>query len=421
MLPRRGRQRYDDGWAIRNRSAVRKDAVGAPGGLTELGEELGSWDARVAEVTASVKPPPSLTQANRTNATELRVPDWPAVPVRARACLGGGLADQRCDAHLSSGETGRLFFQEEYAEWRVLRDEAGPTRFELTTELGDYWVLLARHRPERLVELVSEFADEPSLGAAEVFGDLDSDTSDARAEAFSRRFLGRSLTDKKWRGLPGPLNNGERAITCLSRGDNSLSALVNLVAASAVALHITDGVDGEPRFPSGSEAIPRLTGNAAQDCRASDPLIVERIVRVATEGRPIRFDDPIGVYIAAVQSQDLLDPGGRPIPDEWFERSRQGPPLADGLVRHQRLTLEVPQDAGFDLSDIISRRTGEPIRWGAQIAELVEIAVYVRVGDPGIVQVEADLLPPADPVPCAARDECAGLQESAALIQAATE
>jgi len=395
--------------------------VAAPGGLTELNEELGRWDARVAEVTASLKPPPNFTLADRTNATELRIPDWPAVPVRARACLGDARADRLCDAHAPSGETGRMLFEEEYAEWRVLRDEDGPTRFELTTELGDYWLLLARHHPELLLELVADFAGLPSLELAEVFGAPDLESRDSaegiRAEAFSRRFLGRSLNDESWQGRPGPFNNGERAITCLSRSDNSLFALLNLVVASAVPLRVRDREDEELRFPSASEAIPELAAGAAQDCRASDALVVERIVRLATEGRLIRFDDPIGIYVAAVQSHDLLDPGGDPIPDEWFERTRQGPPVGDGLARYQRLTLEVPRAAGFKLSDVVSRRSGQKIRWGAQVAELVELAVYVRVGDAGSVPAEAKLLPPCDLEPCPGRPECQELARSAGLLE----
>lgn len=140
-------------------------------------------------------------------------------------------------------------------------------------------------------------------------------------------------------------------------------------------------------------------------------------MRLATEGRLIRFDNPIGIYIAAVQSQDLLDPDGQPIPDEWVERTRQGPPLADGLARHQRLTLEVPGDAGFKLSDVVSRRSGEKIRWGAQVAELVELAVYVRVGEPGSVPAEPRLLSPPDPEPCVGRTECRKLARSVALLE----
>lgn len=117
----------------------------------------------------------------------------------------------------------------------MLRDQDGPTRFELTTELGDYWVLLARHQPDCLLELVADFAGVASLEPTEVLGEPDPRSRDSpeeiRAEAFSRRFLGRSLSDEKWRGQPVAFNNGERAITCLSRSDNSLFAWVNLVVA----------------------------------------------------------------------------------------------------------------------------------------------------------------------------------------------
>lgn len=404
-----------------SRLAARKKDVAAPGGLTELGGDIDQWDEHVAEVTASLKPPLCLTHANRANATALRVADWPAVPVRARACLGEIRADRLCDARAPSGETGRRLFQEEYAEWRVVRDGDGPTRFELTTEFGDYWVLLARHQPDHLVELVADFAGIPSLDQTDIFGQPDprlgETPEEIRAEVFSRRFLGRSLDDEQWRGRPGPFNSGERAITCLSRSDNSLVALINLVVASAISLRIRDRVDGELRFPSGSEAIPELAERSAQDCRASDPLVAERIVRLATEGRLLRFDDPVGIYIVALQSQDLLDPGGQPIPDAWVQRTRQGPPLSDGLARHQRLTLEIPKDAGFKLSDVVSRRSGKKIRWGAQIAELVELAVYVRVGDEGTVPEEPELLPPTDPAPCARRPECEDLENLAARIE----
>lgn len=304
----------------------------------------------------------------------------------------------------------------------MVRDGDGPTRFELTTELGDYWVLLARHQPERLVELVADFAGMPSLDLTDIFGEPDArlggTPEEIRAEVCSRRFLGRSLNDEQWRGRPGPFNSGERAITCLSRSDNSLVALIKLVVASAIPLLIRDRVDGELRFPSASEATPELAEDSAQDCRASDPLVAERIVRLTTEGRPIRFDDPVGVYIVAVQSQDLLDPGGQPIPDEWVQRTRQGPPLSDGLARHQRLTLEIPKDADFKLSEVVSRRSGETIQSGAQIAELVELAVYVRVGDIGSIPEEPKLLPLTDPAPCARRRECEDdLEQLAALIE----
>jgi len=145
--------------------------------------------------------------------------------------------------------------------------------------------------------------------------------------------------------------------------------------------------------------------------------VVERVVRVTTEGRLIRFDDPIGIYIVAVQHHDLLDPDGRPVPEEWVRLTRHGPDLGDGLRRSQRLVLEAPQGAGFKLSDLRSRRTGETVTTGAQIAELVEVAVYVRVSAPDQLPVKPR--PLAQPIvrPCAQREECRQAEEAAARLE----
>ena len=398
--------------------------MAAPGGLTELGEHVSRWDERVARVARGlVLPlPPAVADADPGNATELRVPDWPAVPARVRACLGVGRADHLFDARHPSGDTGRSLFQEEYAEWRVVRDADGPVRFELTTELSDYWELLARHTPRRLVELVREFAGDPTPSPAEVFGGHDpfgaASDEDARAEAFSRAFRGVRDSEGNQVAPRGAFNNDERAITCLSRTDNTLGALINLVAASGTPLLVVDEESGERRFPSGSEAISQLPEGAAQDCRASDPLVVERIVRVVTEGRLVRFDDPIGIYIVAVQHQDLLDPEGQPIPEKWLRLTRYGPDLGDGLARPQRLTLEASQDAGIKLSNLRSRRTGERIMSGAQIAELVEVAVYVRVSGPNQLSVDPVVLGQRSLKPCAQRNECEGAERAAARLEA---
>jgi hypothetical protein len=255
--------------------------------------------------------PPALAAGlDPANATELRIVDWPAAPARVRARFGRREADRLCDELTPDGEeTGRLAYQEEYAEWRVVRDAAGPVRFELTTEL-----------------------------------------SELRGES------------------------------------NTLDALRRMAADAAVPLLLLDADSGEPRFPSGSEVIATLRDpGSARDDRGSDPVIVERLARLATEGRPIRFDDPLGVYIVDVQASELLTPEDEPMPREWLRLSREASPSQDGLPRHQRLELEVPAGAGFTLAQLRSARTGRRIEYGGQIAELVQVAVYLRVGRPGVV------------------------------------
>ena len=372
--------------------------MAAPGGLTELGDAVQAWEARVGEVAAAVDPPSHLLLADADNASELRIVDWPAAPARIRACLGRERADRVIDARdAESGDVGRRQFQEEYAEWRVVRDQGGPTAFELTTELADYWELLAAHQPQTVLDLIGRFAGEP-VDPAAIFGRLDPAgmQPEERRKAFRETMVRRA----------GPYNNGLRAITCLTRHDNSLSALVNLVAAAASPQLVIDTVNKEARFPSASEAIPTLRPRSAQDCRNSDPVVVERVVRLATEGRLIRFDDPIGIYILAFQSHDLLTPDGQPLPSAWFELSRQKP-SPDGLPRNQRLTVRKPQDADFALSEVRARRTGSPITHGAQIAELIELGVYIRVSERGAIPVQVAPRGPQPMVPCAERPDCA--------------
>jgi len=396
--------------------------VAAPGGLVEFREHVLEWQRRVEEILDRLEPsaPRQLSTASPANAHELRVPEWPAVPARIRACLGRSTADAACDhADPATGDIARLEFQEEYAEWRIVRDREGrPARFELTTELGDYWELFAGYEPDRALELISEFAGVGNVEPAAIFGDAPAADPQTRKRQFRMTMLGGDSGER----APGPYNNGLAAITCLSRSDNTLAALIKLVTASVRPMLVHDPASGELRFPSGSEAISRLPSGAAQDCRNSDPVVVERIVRLATEGRLIRFDNPIGIYIVGVQHDQLLTPDDEPVPAEWFRRWRgvDAEDAGDGLARHQRMEFEVSPEEGFTLADLRSRRTGRPIRWGAEIAELVQLGVYVRVSGMDAIPVEPALLPPWRFRPCAERSDCAKVRERAGRLEEAT-
>jgi hypothetical protein len=396
--------------------------VSCPGGLREWDGAERDWSERVALVAGRIGLPQQLAIADASNATELRMPDWPAVPARIRACLGRERADRLLDARDTSNVgTGRVAFQEEYAEWRLVMDDGGPVRFELTTELADYWELLARHNPAKVIELIGDFARE-DVDPSAVFGSHDpfgkTSTEEARGDAFLETMLGRSSVGED-PTKPGPYNNGAKAITCLLRTDNTLRALINLVvAAAATPQLIVDAESREGRCPSGSEAISVLEENSAQDCRNSDPVVVERIVRLATEGRLIRFDDPIGIYIVDVQTAELVGPRGEGIPREWWNLGRQEPGV-DGLPRFQRLALEIPEEAGFDLWQVRSRRTGHTIARGAELAELVQLGVYVRVSEREQLQIDIPQRPARPVVRCHDQLACALLRELAQEVEGA--
>jgi hypothetical protein len=349
-----------------------------PGRLVAL-DNVGrtAWDACVeakfAAVESLLSRAPRLLRAAGPGIAGTTSIDWTGLPPRVSACVGRASALRLLDWEGDHGDEGRRRLQHEYIEWRVVRKADAVTQIEFTTELPEYWEVLAGHAPAAALALIAEFANEPEIDARDVYGlacdPFGEDTTAAqRAVAFRRTMIrGRS-----------PLNSGTRAICCMVQGSNSLGALVRLAAAAAGCRPLDDC--GVSRSMNCAEAIPLLEG-AAEDGRSSDPLVVERIARLAFEGRRIAFDDPIGIYIAGVERSRLRTPEGEPVPAEWFTLSRgqSADASPDGRPRYQRLSLKVPEDVGYDVDALFDGATEEPIRYGGQVADLVQVAVVLRV------------------------------------------
>lgn len=337
----------------------------------------------VNDLTKAGRKPERLLSVGAAD-TGVRTIEWPAFPARSGAELGATAALEQLDGRDPLlGDVGRLARQEEYMEWRPIRRADGKLQgFEMTTELRDYWKLLAAHEPHRTLHLVAEFAGEEEADRFLVYGsDFDPCAANVTAQDRMDAFAETMLPTGSGSAPFSPHNNGLSAICCMVHSDNDLLALLRLGLSAARTLLVTDEVTEQTRYPSGSEAIVKLPASA-KDGRNSDPLIVERIVRFVGEGRPIGFDDPLGIYITAVQLHELAQPDGEDVPSSWLELSRGA--LAgvspDGRSRAQRLKLELPADADFSLNDLVVRRSGEALCFGGQLAELVELCVYVRTG-----------------------------------------
>jgi len=381
----------------------------APGGLRELcAEAAAAWDRLLAEMVAEVKPSPQALATADERTPELTGPDWPAMPARIQSCLGRRQAHALLDWRTDHGDEGRRLHQEEYLEWRVVRpDDGNPRRIEMTTEFGDYWKVLAGHQPEETLRLVASFAGEETIAPRAVYGDLDPFTAAVDPSQRSAAFAATMLAEGG-RPVVSPYNNGQRAICCMVEGSNTLKALINLVSASAEPHVVIDAVTKDRRPMSGSEAIRVIREGAAQDCRNSDPVVVERVVRLATEGRLIAFDDPIGVYIRGVEHGQLIGPDGSDVPADWFGLCRGiGPDEAtDDRPRYQRLAFEVPEGTGFTLADLKQRATGDRITHGAQFAELVTLGVYVRTSAAGAVAAAPEPEALRAVTPCPEQPSC---------------
>jgi hypothetical protein len=328
--------------------------------------------------------------------------DWTAFPARIAGCLTREHACALLDWRSATGDQGRNY-QEEYAEWRTVRSTHGTIRrFELTTELPDYWVWLAGRNPTRTLELLASFAGEENVDPQAVYGERgpsrESLTGAQRESAFTRHMLGAGES---------PYNNGTRAICCMRQSTNTLGALLGLVVASCRARLARDGVSGFVRCADAADVIPQLKG-AAELGRNSDPVVVEQLTRLACEGRLIALDGAPGVYIHGIQLERLAAPDGSQVPEEWFsfQRTTTVDTKPEEVVRAQRLVFEVPPEHGICIGDLIDIATGEPIRSGGDVADLVQLAVYLRTSAPGVVEDAIDPLPRALPDPVAARGAC---------------
>lgn len=362
-----------------------------PGHLRELNDSgRASWCARIARCLAAAcqiyGKSPNLTLEGNEHTTELTGVDWTGFPVRVAACSSSRHQALRLlDWTGASGDEGRRRLQEEYLEWRVVRDEAGALcRLEFTTELADYWRELAAHVPARVLQLVADFAGEASVAPAEVYGALDpfaeETTPRQREEAFAETMLGPNATSR--------YNSGQSAICCMVQPSNSLEALVAMMVAAARARLTKDRVSGAVRPMTADEAIPLMQG-AAVTGRGSDPVLVERLGRLAYEGRLIAVDAPLGVYIQGVEHARLRMPNGTPVPGEWFVASRGlGAEQTGGRSLFQRLCFEVPAEVGCSISDLTDAATEQRIRFGGQIAEMVQLALFVRTSRPALVAIE---------------------------------
>lgn len=334
------------------------------------------------------------------------VTDWTGLPVRVVSCLGRDTALALMDAPGEHGDEGRRRLQEEYVEWRCLRGPDGALRrVELTTELPEHWTDAAAHDPAAMLETVALFAREDRVDPTEVFAGLDpfaERTSPIeRAEAFTRTMLSAEGSS--------PYNRGGKAICCMIHPTNTLAALASLVR-EALRTWTVPGCDGTSRrCLSADDVIPLMHG-AAVPGRASDPVLTERLTRLAWDGRLVAYDDPVGVYVQGVEYTRLRTPRGEPVPSEWFVFSRgmHGRDAPDGRARWQRVVFEVPNEEGFSVGDLVDVATECPLLYGGQVAELVQVAFHMRASESGVLPPEPAVATP--PAGSARTDPCADLR-----------
>ncbi|HET7436303.1 MAG TPA: hypothetical protein VFN10_16455 [Thermoanaerobaculia bacterium] len=266
-----------------------------------------------------------------------------------------------------------LFYRplDEYCEWRVEKNDEGKiTKVTFTSEPPEYWQALHGDTladfngvpkyptvgdPQRVLDLYRELVN-PAVTLDDLRCPIDfvDDTS------------GQTIYAK---GAYNPYNkwNSTHGIMHLGQPNNSLSAEVGLGGLATVIFHSASRdpiVLGEALICAGRLGGPN---------RTSDPTIASTVNDLARLGAAITLRNPVGLYMDGINLTGLVDPGGKPIPAEFFKVVR-----GDAKQRLiERAVFEVPKSEGYVVGDITI--AGERIRFGGQLAERVKVKL-VGVG-----------------------------------------
>jgi hypothetical protein len=401
-----------------------------PGDLSDLqGASQQEWDTYVANglgnAIQSSGTQHLLAAADASIAPDIAVVDWDAKPIRVESCLGDEeKAHQLLDWSTAMGDRGRLIGHEEYLEWRTIRNAAGKiVRVEMTTEVRDYWEILAKHHPVRTLNLIARFAGEPSVQPRDIYGSVNpfgaGVTPSQRGAGFRSMMFPRRGPGGEQLPPLSPYNNGQKAICFMGASVNTLAAAIALAAAAAHPYGKTEGNQQTPL--TGSEAIAS-TPQAAVDCRNSDPTIVETLIDLAWDGQKIVLDDPAGIYITQIAHNRLLFPTrDQRVPREWFQvqRGTRGTaPNGNPIERQQRAVFEVPPGLGFVVGDLIDSDTDRTIDFGAQIAALVKVGLYVRASAAGAVNAQRRIVQVQPTAQCNAGADCQVFADAFAAMEA---
>jgi hypothetical protein len=254
---------------------------------------------------------------------------WIAFP---RQVLPARRRDER-ERAFAEAEANRAGDQDEYFEWHTTRrpEDNKIVKVVFVTETPEYWRVLARTSPERLVQLYQELVS-PEVQEADLFEEQL--TEDGAIEKVY-------VAGNRWNTTDG--------IVHFIVSINNLTLAVSLARGGATG-----------RRPLDAYADP--DHNKPQSVDNYLPRDVNALVR--NKGRRVAVQDPVGLYIDGWDDTGWTKPDGSPVGNYW--RIVRGVP-----GRALRVEYEVPKDVeereGFVVGDI--RIGGRPITYGGQIAE----------------------------------------------------
>lgn len=217
--------------------------------------------------------------------------------------------------------------QMEYVEWHVTYDRGRISKVTFSTEVPEYWSILAREEPEIVLALYRSLVG-PEVRREDLFPEGEYDPQNV------------------WNVRHGIVHLAYHTSTLVAaRGQLSIFA---------------------------NEAIAPTNDNFSVvgygDTHASDARIQLDVKGVRRLGLRVAPKDPVGIYIAGWDDSGFTKPDGHPVGD--YFRIVRGQPGAALRVEYQ-----VPEEEGFLVGDILIG--GRRIESGGQLAEQLTVVTSV--------------------------------------------
>ncbi|HEX8369732.1 MAG TPA: hypothetical protein VF604_14395 [Pyrinomonadaceae bacterium] len=240
--------------------------------------------------------------------------------------------------YTSQGETFR--YQDEYLEWRGVKKNGKLDKVVFTCEGPEYWEFIADADEQLLLSLYRKYVS-PAVQLNDLF------TGTGTNRQYNR--------SNKWNTTDG--------IAHLTHPANTLGAEINLAARASV-LRKKGNVDPV----TDTHDLVCCSGFGVES-RFSDPTIGAAVNSFVRQGFSVTLNNPIGLYIRKLDTSGIEVPEGYQIRDFW--KVIRGDKDKGMILRAE---FGVPDGADFSLEDVIVG--GNPLKLGAQLAELVEMVIY---------------------------------------------
>ena len=357
-------------------------AYDVPGRADQLSAELlQKWNETIQAAYERLRPDFGsrfFTLEPETIPSPISAPvKWFGDPAEPNFCIDPETARKLADW----GIRGRHELHNEYCEYRTVEraDASGrprPKRVQVTTELREYWVTVAKHDPMAVRSMAQDVLGfEPAWEDLYGVGDPSPLGPGEREIAFSTLVAGhgndRQLADAGVPTQPTGRLNTEQALF-MTHPINGLDDLLYIVmfGARPYARRVASELQ-----PATREQIFRAFGVEHLACRHADPAAAIGAHGAAFEGRPVAFANPLGMYILSFTKEVFLI-GDNSVPDTWVRWGRG----QNGM--HQRLEFGPGDDDPAFLDDIrvAVGASEEPLRGGFQLLQHMEIGPLVVAG-----------------------------------------